>query len=72
MRPLTRSQELFWTGQVLAGEVPLYNQAWRFDMTGSLDPDHVATAFDRLVERADVLRTVFLETDAGVAQHVLD
>jgi len=69
---LTRSQELFWTGQALAGDVPLYNQAWRFDFMGPLDPDHMRAAFERLVERADVLRTVFSETEHGVIQTVLD
>ena len=73
MTPLTRSQELFWTGQAFAGEVPLYNQAWRFDLRGTLDPDQFAAAFDQLVSRADVLRTVFSETTTeGVTQRVLD
>jgi amino acid adenylation domain-containing protein len=70
--PVTRSQELFWTGQALAGEVPLYNQAWRFDFKGSLDPDLFAAALEKLVERADILRTVFRETKEGVFQDVHD
>ncbi|MEM7044298.1 MAG: amino acid adenylation domain-containing protein [Pseudomonadota bacterium] len=70
--PLTKSQELFWTGQALAGEVPLYNQAWRFDFSGSLERGHVTAAFERLTERADVLRTVFRETEDGVVQDVLN
>lgn len=72
MTSLTCSQELLWRGQAVAGEVPLYNQAWRFDLIGTLDPDHVAKAFERLAKRTDVLRTVFLETENGVSQQVLD
>ena len=68
---LTKSQQLFWTGQALAGEVPVYNQAWRFDFTGSLEPGHVIAAFERLVERTSVLRTVFRGTDESVVQDVL-
>lgn len=70
-RMLTRSQELFWTGQALAGDVPLYNQAWRFDLAGPLRSSHVAQAFERLVERVDILRTVFRETKEGVRQDIL-
>jgi len=71
MIPLTCSQELLWTGQALAGEVPLYNQAWRFDFMGLLEPDDFASAFERLVKRAEALRTVITQTTQGVGQKVL-
>ncbi|MEM9439838.1 MAG: amino acid adenylation domain-containing protein [Pseudomonadota bacterium] len=69
-RQLTKSQELFWTGQALASDVPLYNQAWRFDLIGPLSPSHFTQAFERLVERTDVLRTIFRETPNGIYQDV--
>ena len=62
---LTRSQLLFWVGQQLNPDAPLYNMALAFHISGKIYPDHFQNAFQRVVDDSDVLRTIFND-DAGV------
>lgn len=64
-RPLSRSQELIWTGQKLRPEVPLANTANLYRISGQLDPQRFAAAFDSVVNEADALRTI-IEDISGV------
>src|SRR5204862_2090394 len=64
---LTPHQLLIWLGQKLHSEVPLYNVALAFTVSGNIDPELFRLAFRKLVASSDALRTVFDEID-GVPQ----
>jgi amino acid adenylation domain-containing protein/non-ribosomal peptide synthase protein (TIGR01720 family) len=68
---LTKGQRLLWLGQQLQPHVPLYNMAFTFVIEGAVDPDHFRTAFARLVERCDVMRTVVVRDGEVPQQRVL-
>ena len=58
-RAPTRAQQALWTGQSLHPRTPLYNMAFAFAIDGEVDAERFRDAFVRLVERREVLRTVF-------------
>ena len=66
--PLTAAQSLFWAGQKLAGDAPLYNMAWRFDLHLQLDPDLFARAFQDVAAACDAM--AMRVTERG--QHTAD
>ncbi|MEO1575210.1 MAG: condensation domain-containing protein, partial [Pseudomonadota bacterium] len=68
--PLTRSQQLIWTGQQLQPGEPLYNMALSFAFRGPLDLPAFQRAFERLVQHADALRITFDERDGVPRQRV--
>ena len=65
---LTNSQFLFWLGQKLNPEVPLYNMIIAFKIYGEIRPDIFQKAFQALLDRCDALRTVIEEVD-GIPQY---
>lgn len=69
---LTQSQLSLWTGQKLNPNVPLYNMAHSFDISGKLDVSIFLRAFSLLVKKVDILRTVFIEKDNIPFQYILD
>ncbi len=69
-KALTQSQLSIWTGQQLNPEAPLYNMAHSFDIEGFIDNESFKTAFDQLIERAEVLRTVFSVIDGIPVQSI--
>ena len=56
--PLTHSQMLIWSGQQLAPHEPIYNMAFRFRFSDSLDVHRFQAAFRQLVSSSDALHTV--------------
>lgn len=66
--PLTRAQEVFWTGQQLAPDAALYNMGWRFDLLQAIDPERFSAAFSDVVMQHDGLRLVFAAGADGVRQ----
>ncbi len=70
--PLTQSQSLMWTGQKLNPESPLYNVIHTFDFTGAFHVSNFQRAFQELIDRVDVFRTVFFEEEDVPYQSVLD
>jgi amino acid adenylation domain-containing protein len=64
---LTRTQLLFWAGQKLRPEAPLYNVPYAFYLKGEIDYDHFQNAFQTLLNSSDALRTVICEFD-GIPQ----
>ncbi len=62
---LTENQLLFWIGYKLQPNVPIETHAIRFAFTieDAIDPDHFQRALQKLVDRADSLRTVVREID---------
>ncbi len=70
--PLTRSQQLIWTGQQLSPGLPLYNMAWHFDLPGAIDPVCFQAAFEALINRGDALRSAFKTVDGEPRCRVSD
>jgi amino acid adenylation domain-containing protein/thioester reductase-like protein/non-ribosomal peptide synthase protein (TIGR01720 family) len=68
---LTQYQLLFWVGQKLQPDVPLYNMAHTFTIAGDIDPAHFQKAFQTLVNASDALRTVVREIDGVPHQRVI-
>ena len=68
---LTQSQLLFWTGQKLSPEAPLYNMVLTFEIQGAIDVSCFQLAFRHLVDQSDALRTVFVEDRGLPRQKVL-
>lgn len=69
---LTQSQLLFWAGQQLNPDSPLYNMALSFDLKGTIDPVCFQSAFQLLVDKTDAMRTVFEVVDGVPQQGVLN
>ncbi|HEY2989059.1 MAG TPA: condensation domain-containing protein, partial [Candidatus Binatia bacterium] len=69
---LTRHQLLIWLGQKFEPDVPLYNVAVTFTLSGGLDPGHFRKAFQTLIDSSDALRTVIEEMDGVPQQRVLE
>ena len=67
---LTRLQLLYWIGEGLRQRSPLYNTILTFTISGPVDWDRFRAAFQRLVEKTEVLRTVIQEID-GVPQRIV-
>ena len=70
--PLTQSEKLIWMGQSLAGNAPLYNMAWHFDLHLELDKDIFAKAFEQVCANIDALRLTFSQSGADPIQTVSD
>ena len=64
---LTKLQFLYWVGQKLRPEVPLFNNIFTFTILGEINREHFQKAFQILVDHSDALRTVIKEID-GVPQ----
>ena len=67
---LTPAQLLIWAGQQRTPDVPLYNMAMNFTITGPVDPKSFDVAFQSVVDRCDSMRTVF-HSDNGVPTRVV-
>ena len=68
---LTNRQTLFWVGQKLAAEHPVYNIAFVYEIDGALDPDLFVRAFAATVSSTDSLRLTVAESDGVPEQRVL-
>lgn len=69
---LTSNQHLFWIGQQLNPDIPLYNMIQTFSIAGRLNPATFEVAFRSLVNGSDVLRTTIHATDSGPKTRVED
>lgn len=70
-QPLTQSQELIWMGQKMNPNVPLYNVPYAFEINGNISVRDFETAMQALIDRTDILRTIFYEENGKVTQKVL-
>jgi amino acid adenylation domain-containing protein len=70
--PLTPLQSLFWVGHRLHDGVPLYNMAHTFVLRAPIDVLRFQRAFQRVIDRTDALRTIFLERNGEPVQRALD
>ena len=56
---LTQRQLAIWTGHQLSAGLPIYNMAFTFELEGKIDIAHFQNAFQHLINKCDVMRTVF-------------
>jgi amino acid adenylation domain-containing protein len=68
---LTKAQLVFWLGQKLSPDVPLYNNALGLIIPIALDATAFQRAFRKLVQSSDALRTVIDIVDGVPFQRVL-
>ncbi|WP_033287826.1 non-ribosomal peptide synthase/polyketide synthase [Amycolatopsis jejuensis] len=70
--PLSPAQQQLWFLYQLDGPTTTYSLPYAWRLHDSLDIDALRGAFEDLVRRHEVLRTVFVEHDGIAAQQVLD
>lgn len=63
--PLAPAQDLLLTGQVLSGDAPIYNMAWRIDIETEIDPDRFLRAVEKVASEHEVMRLTFGETEGA-------
>jgi tyrocidine synthetase III len=68
---LSHAQQRMWVLDQLAGRSAAFNMPAAFVFEGKLDVGGFSKAFDKLVARHEILRTIFLEIDGEPRQKVL-
>jgi len=69
--PLSYAQQRLWLVHCLEGASPHYNLPFAFRLTGTLDNEALTSAFETLVQRHEVLRTVYDQEGTLAFQRVL-
>jgi Condensation domain len=69
--PLSPAQFRIWLSSLLYGHVPLYNVSLAYRFTGQLDVTMFSRALQEMVQRHEMLRTVFFEVDGKPYQAIL-
>ncbi|WP_323798315.1 non-ribosomal peptide synthetase [Nisaea sp.] len=69
--PLSHAQKRFWLEDRLAGDAR-YNMPAAFELKQQIDADALRRALAQLIDRHEILRTVFVEVDGEPRQQVLD
>ena len=69
---LTRNQLIIWAGQKLDVLSPVYNSVITYTIHEFVDRKHLETAFQRIVDERDSLRTIIEEVDGVPRQKVHD
>jgi amino acid adenylation domain-containing protein len=72
MIPASYAQQRLWFSEQAADAPGLYNLPFALRLQGELDRGALRSAITDVVERHEALRTVFLETDAGLAQRIVE
>ena len=70
--PLSFAQRMFWFLDRIDPDTPAYNLPRALKIEGQLDREALRKAFQALLHRHDVLRTVFVTRDGELFQRVLD
>ncbi|HOP63912.1 MAG TPA: amino acid adenylation domain-containing protein [Spirochaetota bacterium] len=68
--PVSKIQHQFWIINRMFPGNPAYNMASVFRITGPFHPDKLRKSINGIIERHEILRTTFIETDEGVMQIV--
>jgi len=68
---LTNRQKLFWLGQQLSGDQPVYNIAFVYEIQGLIDVDRFRDAFTQTICSSDALRVVVDEVEGVPVQRIL-
>lgn len=69
--PLSSAQFRIWLSSVLYAHVPLYNISLGYRLTGELDVGTLSRALQAMVQRHEMLRTVFFDVDGRPYQAIL-
>lgn len=69
--PLSYAQQRLWLVHCLEGASPHYNLPFAFRLTGAVDNESLTRAFETLVQRHEVLRTVYDQEGTHAFQRVL-
>lgn len=70
--PLSFSQQRIWVLEQLSEGSTQYNMPGAFELRGKLNVDAIKLAFDALIERHQILRTMFVVHQSDVHQIVLN
>ena len=68
---LTQAQFMLWAAQQLYPDNPVYNVGQVFRISDAIDVDQFQSAFQALVNRSDILRTIFIHSNGDVRGEVL-
>jgi amino acid adenylation domain-containing protein len=69
--PLSNAQQRLWVlAQTPEGNVA-YNMPALFEFTGNVDTDHMQAAFEYVIQRHEILRTVFRANGSGEIRQVI-
>lgn len=69
-KELTQSQLLIWSGQQLHPNVPLYNSPFIFEFNSVIEEHSFQSAFQKLIDQTDALRTIFVDVK-GIPQQIV-
>ncbi|WP_198676144.1 non-ribosomal peptide synthetase [Kribbella monticola] len=69
--PLTAAQRSYWFLDQYLADPSIYDVRMRYSINGPLDPDRLATALDKLVERHEALCTAIETRPDGPYQRVI-
>ncbi|MCJ8271596.1 MAG: condensation domain-containing protein, partial [Psychrosphaera sp.] len=64
------SQQRLWFIDSLQGGTPEYNMPMVFEVTGKLDITLLTAVFNTIIERHEVLRTVYVDEQGETLQHI--
>ena len=68
---LAQNQKLLWLGQELNPDSPMYNMVMTYEIEDAISVSHFKLAFKKLIEKCDVLRSVFELKDGEPIQKYL-
>ncbi|WP_034045174.1 non-ribosomal peptide synthetase [Wocania ichthyoenteri] len=68
---LTQNQKLLWLGQELNPDSPMYNMVMSYEIKDAISLPKFRIAFQKLVEKSDVLRSVFYIQEGEPIQRYL-
>ena len=69
--PLSSAQRRLWLLQQISGSGGAYNMPGFYEFAGTLERTALASSLKQLVERHEILRTIFVETEAGEVRQVV-
>ncbi|WP_445947344.1 non-ribosomal peptide synthetase, partial [Shewanella sp.] len=69
--PSSFSQQRLWTTDQIQNGSPEYNMQAAFDISGTLNLSILSDVFTTVLQRNEVLRTVYQEDEGEVRQHVI-